>query len=184
MGIILLILVFAVLSAPLLLDGKLKPKDDWETVFKKEERAFASAPRWTGPKTDERINRMLSECEDLLRGLGVPISESVCPEVTLNGSTSTYGLCCARGSKKRYSAYDYYIEISGYTLENTEKSLRNTLIHELIHTVPGGHCHTGQWKKWADYVSEKTEYTIQHYGGDETPRDEERLRYCGRARWV
>lgn len=184
MGIILLLAVFAVLSVPIFLDGKLRPKDDWETVFKKKERALASAPHWTGPKTDARINRMLSECGDLLKGLGVPISESVCPEVTLTGSTSSYGRCCTRGSKKRYSEYDYYIEISGYTLENTEKSLRNTLIHELIHTVPGGLCHTGQWKRWADYVSEKTGYKIQHYGGDETSRDEERLRYCGHARWV
>lgn len=29
-------------------------------------------------------------------------------------------------------------------LINTERQLRNTLIHELIHTVPGGQCHTGE----------------------------------------
>ena len=62
------------------------------------------------------------------------------------------------------------------------RSLRNTLIHELIHTVPGGLCHTGEWKKWAKLVSEKTGYNIQHYGGDETAKGEERLRYYGHTR--
>ena len=27
------------------------------------------------------------------------------------------------------------------------------LIHELLHTVPNGHDHRGEWKKWAKYVS-------------------------------
>lgn len=37
--------------------------------------------------------------------------------------------------------------IPGFTINNTERSLRNTLIHELIHTVPGGLSHTGGWGK-------------------------------------
>ena len=58
---------------------------------------------------------------------------------------------------------------------NTEKSLRNTLIHELIHTVPGGLCHTGEWRKWAKYVSERTEYNIKRLNGDKTYEDYQRL---------
>jgi hypothetical protein len=76
---------------------------------------------------------------------------------------------------KRYTEYDFYIEISGHTLGNTEKSLRNTLIHELIHTVPGGLSHTGEWRKWAKYVSAKTEYNIKSRDGDETDEDYQRL---------
>lgn len=131
--------------------------------------------KWDGPKTDERINRMLAECIELLKDLEVPISESICPEVGLTGSHSYYGRCSPKGSLKRYNEYDYYIEISGHTLENTEKSLRNTLIHELIHTVPGGLCHTGEWRKWAKYVSEKTGYNIKRLDGDETEEDYRRL---------
>jgi hypothetical protein len=77
---------------------------------------------------------------------------------------------------KRYNSYDYYIEISGHILQNTERSLRNTLIHELIHTVPEGLCHTGEWKRWAKFVSDKTGYEIQRIGsGDDSPEDIERL---------
>lgn len=112
-------------------------------------------------KTDARINQMLSECTALLKELNVPISNSICPTVKLIGSRRTLGRCCAKGSRKKYTEYDYYIEISGHTLNNPEKSLQNTLIHELLHTVPDGMCHTGEWKKWAKYVSQKTGHTIQ-----------------------
>lgn len=118
---------------------------------------------------------MLAESIALMNELGVPISKSICPEVKLIGSHCKYGRCCSKGSLKRYTEYDYYIEISGHTLQNTEKSLRNTLIHELIHTVPGGMCYTGEWKKWAKYVSAKTGHTIQRLDGDETDDDRARL---------
>ena len=118
---------------------------------------------------------MLAESIVLMKELGVPISDSICPEVRLVGSHCKYGRCCSKGSLKRYTEYDYYIEISGHTLQNTEKSLRNTIIHELIHTVPDGMCHTGEWKKWAKYVSTKTGYNIKRLDGDETEEDLKRL---------
>lgn len=133
-------------------------------------------PPYKGPKTDERINRMMAECIVLMKGLGVPIAESIAPEVRLKGFRAAYGRCCPKGSLKNYTEYDYYIEISGFARNNTERSLRNTLIHELLHTVPGGLCHTGEWKKWATYVSAKTGYNIQRFDGDETEQDKKNLR--------
>ena len=131
--------------------------------------------KWDGPKTDERINRMLAESIDLLKGLHVPISDSICPDVRLTGSHAYYGRCSPRGSLKRYTEYEYYIEVSGYSIDNTEKSLRNTLIHELLHTVPDGMRHTGEWKRWATFVREKTGYNIQRFGGDDTYEDWQRV---------
>ena len=126
--------------------------------------------KWDGPKTDTHINQMLAECITLLKNLNVPISNSICPTVKLIGSRRTLGRCCAKGSRKKYTEYDYYIEISGHTLGNSEKSLQNTIIHELLHTVPNGMCHTGEWKKWAKYVSQKTEYQIQRLAKAEGKR--------------
>lgn len=125
-----------------------------------------SYQRWKGPKTDERINQMLKESIVLMKELGVPISESICPAVTLTGAHTYIGCCCPKGSRKKYNEYDYNIEISGFALKNTEKTLRNILIHELIHTVPDGLRHTGEWKKWAKYVSDNTEYKIQRYADE------------------
>ena len=167
---IILLLIFAMIAfAPVVLSDKLKV-DENETKQRRR-------PRWTGPRTDERINRMLAECIELMKELGVPISKSICPEVILKGTYSYFGRCCSKGSLKNYTEYAFYIELSGFILENTEKSLRNTLIHELIHTVPGGLRHRGEWKKWAKYVSERTDYHISYCGcEDETEEDLQRIR--------
>lgn len=158
----------------LLCTGVLVPS--WFDMDKEEKpKRTKRSYKWDGPKTDARINLMLAESISLMKELGVPISDSICPEVRLAGSHWKYGWCCSKGSLKRYTEYDYYIEISGHTLQNTEKSLRNTLIHELIHTVPDGMCHTGEWKKWAKYVSAKTGYNIKRLDGDETEEDFKRL---------
>jgi hypothetical protein len=164
--LLLILLIFLITFAPVLLDNE---------PSKRPVRRKPQSYKWGGPKTDVYINKMLAESIELLKSLNVPISDSICPEVRLTGSHSCYGRCCPRGSLKRYTEYDYYIEVSGHTLENTEKSLRNTLIHELIHTVPGGLCHTGEWRKWAKYVSESTEYNIKRLDGDNTEEDRRRL---------
>lgn len=185
--IILLAIVALLLAMPIIFNKKLfvdRSANHYSELLKLQEKLRNGQPRWKGPITDERINRMLAECIELMRELGVPISASICPEVTLNGSRRYFGWCCPKGSKKKYSDYDYYIEISGYTLNNTEKSLRNTLIHELIHTVPGGLCHTGEWKKWAKFVSERTEYDIKRLDGDKTSRDVERLDNYDSTNWL
>lgn len=167
--IIGLIVIAFLTMAPVIFDNKeIKPQP--------RRRNYRPYRRWDGPKTDERINGMLAECIALMKELGVPISDSICPEVRLTGTHCNFGRCCSKGSLKRYTEYDFYIEISGHTLQNTERSLRNTLIHELIHTVPDGLCHTGEWKKWARYVSAKTGYDIQSCGGrDDTMEDVQRL---------
>ena len=184
--IILLAITLLVLS-PVFFGDRLKVKpltsEDMEKLSRareevrrrRERNQRRKWPSWKGPKTDERINQMLAECMVLMKEIGCPISESICPEVRLTGTHCYYGRCCPKGSLKRCIEYDYYIEISGHTLHNTEKSLRNTLIHELIHTVPNGLCHTGEWKKWAKFVSEKTCYNIQHYDGDQTEQDRNNL---------
>ena len=178
--IIILVAVALLVISPAIFGDRLKVREITGEEIKKLriEQNRRSYSRWKGPKTDERINSMLAETIVLMKELGVPISESICPEVKLTGSHSYFGRCCPKGSLKRYTVeYDYYIELSGHTLHNSEKSLRNTLIHELIHTVPGGQCHTGNWRKWAKHVSEKTDYHISYCGvEDETEQDLKNLR--------
>lgn len=169
-----LLLLFLVLLAAL--SKSWQREESSKPLPKKPRKKY---PRWKGPKTDERINRMLAESIALMKELGVPISDSICPEVKLTSAHAYLGCCCPKGSQKDCTEYDYYIRISGFTINNTERSLRNTLIHELIHTVPGGLSHKGEWKKWADYVSGKTGYHIQRYDGDQTEEDKAHLRRGG-----
>ena len=166
--IILLGIVIIILIIPALLSDNLEVKDEIPSISgrvdsPRKNYPRKSYPRWKGPKTDERINIMLKESIALMKELGVPISDSICPLVTLTSAHSYIGCCCPKGSRKKYTEFDYNIELSGFALNNSEKSLRNILIHELIHTVPGGLSHTGEWKKWAKFVNSRTEYDIQRY---------------------
>lgn len=63
--ILLLLVIVLICLFPILYDPKPTPK---------RKSAYKS---WKGPKTDERINRMLEESIALLKELGVPISEKV-----------------------------------------------------------------------------------------------------------
>ena len=154
--ILLLVIICPVPLLPLFLHERLKvDKED------SGKRSRKTAPRRTVFKTDPGANCMLGESIETLTGLGVPISKSISPVVVLNRSHNILGKCCQRGCRENQTDYDFVIVISRFTLEESEHIIRNVFFHELIHTVPGGLCHTGQWKKWANYVSEKTGYRIQ-----------------------
>ena len=42
----------------------------------------------------------------------------------------------------------------------TDKDILETLIHEYLHTLFPNDGHTGNWKYWADYITNHSEYTI------------------------
>lgn len=94
--ILLLLVIVLICLIPIIYDPKPTPRQ--KSTYKP----------WKGPKTDERINMMLAECSALMKELGVPISENICPEVTLTGSHCSYGRCCRKGSLKKYNEYDFY----------------------------------------------------------------------------
>ncbi len=120
-------------------------------------------------------DKLLKDCIETMKEDGVPISSSISPSVTISRSEKTDCQCRRNRSKNR--RYDFTIALSKYLLSNTERSLRNTLYHELIHTVPGAQNHKSTWRKWAKFVSEKLGYDIQRNSiTDETPEDLENLR--------
>lgn len=74
----------------LLCTGVLVPS--WFDMDKEEKpKRTKRSYKWDGPKTDARINLMLAESISLMKELGVPISDSICPEVRLAGSHWKYG---------------------------------------------------------------------------------------------
>lgn len=126
--------------------------------------------------THQDLNDMLQWGIQTLKKLNIPISESICPMVELAKTHTHYGQCCRRGNRRNKTQYDFLIRISAYTLGNTEKSLRNTILHELLHTIPGGHGHKGVWAKYASLVNHELGYHIQRIAGDKTDEDRANLR--------
>lgn len=130
------------------------------------------------------LNEMLSLGIKMLKAIDIPISESICPEVLLANSHSFFGQCCPKESTLkclRPQGYDYYIRISCFTLQNSEKSVMNTILHELIHTCKDTHGHDKQWQAYGRRIHETYGYDIRRQGGDKSAQDIKNLS-AGRTR--
>ncbi|MBR3785121.1 MAG: SprT-like domain-containing protein [Firmicutes bacterium] len=115
--------------------------------------------------TKEQVTKWLLEEQNRLTGLGIPVSSGICPEIRFSKATSWYGQCrqnCIYQGVK----YRFRISISEYHLQSSERAIRNTLIHELLHTCPGCLNHGPKWRAYADQVRQQLGYNIIASGGD------------------
>ena len=115
--------------------------------------------------TQEQLNQWLLEEQDQLSKLGIPVSKEICPDIAFSKATSWYGKCQQNRSKQA-QPYKFRISISLYHLKSSERAIRNTLIHELLHTCPGCFNHGAKWKKYAQVVQRELGYDIVRCGGD------------------
>ena len=119
---------------------------------------------------------MLASSIKELRRSGIPVANSISPTVRLVKAHSFFGRCAGRHSKVNKSNYDYEIHISSYTLENTYRSVQNTIYHEHLHTCADTHGHDLQWKHYASIVKARLGYNITRSGGDKSAADIKNLR--------
>ena len=115
--------------------------------------------------TKEEVNQWLWEERDNLIKLGIPVSGNICPEIRFSKATSWYGQC-QQNRIYQGRRYPFRISISEYHLESSERAIRNTLIHELLHTCPGCLNHGPKWKAYARIVQLRLGYQIVRAGGD------------------
>jgi len=118
----------------------------------------------------KQVQLWLEEEKMNLVRIGIPISRDICPEIRFSKATSWYGLC-ERNKIHDGRMYNFRICISGYHLHNDERSIRNTLIHELLHTCPGCQNHGLKWKTYANLVKGELGYDIRRCGGDKGKSD-------------
>lgn len=97
-------------------------------------------------------------CKEELREINIEFSESVEFKVNTRAK-SRFGQC--KFVDNIYT--DYEIEITDRLLKNdaTIDGLKNTIIHELLHTVEGCMNHGTKWKSLADKVNRAYGYNIK-----------------------
>lgn len=94
------------------------------------------------------LERNLEMCQKLLDKIGVPYGEVT--KIKINSKArSRWGQC------RRLSPEKFEIEISSRLLEEgvSQKTLWNTMLHELLHTAPGCMNHGSKWKAYAAKVN-------------------------------
>ena len=107
-------------------------------------------------EVNENVKNLIKICMSELIKLNVPFSNSI--YFREGGGTNTYGLCYLGKDYIKYKNYEYVISINKFL--NTVRDIKETIIHELLHTVDFPSGHGGRWKKWARIINENTDYNI------------------------
>lgn len=71
----------------------------------------------------------------------------------VSNAAKEFGRCTRTGSS-------FEIRISKYIMNNSEKELMQTIVHEVLHSIPGCMNHGVQWKKAADTMNKAKGYDI------------------------
>ncbi len=96
----------------------------------------------------KNLNKLASECEAELRSIGIEVGK-VSKWTVDTRAKSRWGLC-------RYDTNGAFeIKISAMLLQDDVDDIaaKDTIIHELLHTVKGCVGHKGKWKEYADKVN-------------------------------
>ncbi len=105
----------------------------------------------------------IRECCHILDQLNIPYGKVRKWEINIRAK-SRWGLC------KQVGKGIFEISISARLLENpaAEQALKDTIVHELLHTVPGCFDHGTKWKRYAELVNRTyPQYTIKRTASPE-----------------
>ena len=108
------------------------------------------------------LDGLMARLRRELISIGIPVSNRLEPEVRINTRARRRLGCCY------YQSVRYWIEVSQAVLED-EDLLKQTLVHELLHTCPKCRDHGPKWKAYAQTVNEKLGYRIERTVKTETP---------------
>lgn len=108
------------------------------------------------------LKQYVRECMNELSSIGITCGNIV--ELEANSrAKSRWGQCETVVYNKDWSKKCYKISISVLHLDerNSEEGLKNTIIHELLHTCKNCHGHKGEWKRLAEKVRRELGYNIK-----------------------
>lgn len=103
------------------------------------------------------LNIYINECKAILEGLGIKYGNVKSFTISTRAK-SRLGAC------KKTGLNSFEISISKFILEDNVDTqvLKNTIMHELLHTVKGCFTHKGKWKLLSQIINETyPEYNIK-----------------------
>lgn len=114
--------------------------------------------------TVNQLQEIFKQVKQEIMGI-VPFSSNISNVITLNRSKTTLGVCRCRNFLGEKS---FNIVVSKYLLNSNIKTIKNTLAHELIHTVDGCFNHGYNFMNYAQEVNRKLGYNVSDkYRGDD-----------------
>ena len=109
---------------------------------------------------EKRLEEVFNECIDEMNAIDIPFGKIT--EVTVNyRAKSRWGQCCKRYDYTVGTVYKININADLCHPDASERGLKETIIHEILHTCPDCMCHTGEWKRLADLVNDCYGYNVK-----------------------
>ena len=94
---------------------------------------------------EKRLDEMFRECIDEMSAIDIPFGKIT--KVTVNyRAKSRWGQCSKRYDYLDGAIYTININCDLCHPDASERGLKETIIHEILHTCPDCMCHTGEWK--------------------------------------
>ena len=111
----------------------------------------------------KNLNEYAELCKQILDDCGIQYAD--CPVKASKRMTRVWGNC---HWKRRNGVETFEVHINHILLDDSvsDKSLENTILHELLHTVKGCQNHGPNWTHYADIVNRKYGYDIKRIDGD------------------
>lgn len=143
-----------------------------------------------------KLEKLLDDCIKELETIKFKIKDN--PEVgTIDikiskKATKRYGCCKHESPNKKYFhtikskygkkiVYDrfniHHIEISQWVMQLDDQTIKNTIIHEILHCLPACNNHGVLFKSYAKYINEKLGYNISRLGNKEADFKRNNLEY-------
>lgn len=132
---------------------------------------------------EEKLQQLYNECINELKSINLNLDNiSLIGEIDISISkrnAKRYGCCKqedpdinsksiikkGRNIKINYNRFNkHHIEISKWVMQLDETIIKNTIIHELIHCLPGCNNHGALFKKYSIYINDKLGYDIKRLG--------------------
>lgn len=110
------------------------------------------------------IEKIVSECRDELATIGITTPEV---KVSTMRSTKCWGECVQKANKRTKEVLSTEIRINKALCDGDQKHeypLKNTIIHELLHSATPFARHGKAWLELADKVNNELPYRVVVYG--------------------
>ena len=115
---------------------------------------------------EKRLDEMFRECIDEMNAIDIPFGKIV--KVTVNyRAKSRWGQCSRTYDCLGRVTYTININCDLCHPDASEKGLKETIIHEILHTCPNCMCHTGEWKRLANLVNDCYNYNVKRCNSSE-----------------
>ena len=145
---------------------------------------------------EQKLNKLYLECINELNKIGINIlDEKQYGKIDISISkrnNKRYG-CCKQddpdknyktvtrtGRKKiiRYEKFNkHHIEISPWVMELEDNTIKNTIIHELIHCIPYCNNHETEFKKYSSLINTNYGYDISRVGNKKKDFEKSNIEY-------